>query len=139
MNEGKVHKINEIARQDRSLSNRMIDDMVMVGQTLYGELHITRVCAKMVPINLTQAQKYNRKNICSDIMELLTWKQSVNRCTGRPSLRTKKKTAYLFFDIQGTEQYLSSCKKELERKERIYAGTCHGFSTRITPHSVTHF
>jgi hypothetical protein len=31
-----------------------------------------KVCAKLVPKNLTQEQKDNRKNICSDIMERIT-------------------------------------------------------------------
>ena len=75
--EGNVQKINEIVRKDRRLSIRMIADMVninkeMVRQILHDELNMTKVCAKLVPKNLTQDQKDNGKNICYDIMERLT-------------------------------------------------------------------
>jgi len=75
--EGNVQKINEIVRKDRRLSIRMIVDMVNINketvrQILHDELNMTKVCAKLVPKNLTQDQKDNRKNICSDTMERLT-------------------------------------------------------------------
>jgi hypothetical protein len=41
----------------------------MVRQILHDKLNIRKVCAKMVQKNLTQEQKDNWKNICSDIME----------------------------------------------------------------------
>jgi hypothetical protein len=41
-------------------------------QILHDQLNMKKVCAKMVPKNLTQEQKDNRKNICSDIMERIT-------------------------------------------------------------------
>lgn len=69
-----VQKINGIVRTDRRLSTRMIADMVntnreTVRQILHDELNMTKICAKMVPKNLTQEQKDHRKNICSDIMD----------------------------------------------------------------------
>lgn len=74
--EGNVQKISDIVRKDRRLSIRIIADMVNINketvrQTLHDELNMTKVCAKMVPKNLTQEQKDNRKAICSDIMERL--------------------------------------------------------------------
>lgn len=71
-----VQKINGIVRTDRRLSIRMIADMVntnreTVRQILHDELNMTKICAKMVPKNLTQEQKDHRKNICSDIMDRL--------------------------------------------------------------------
>jgi hypothetical protein len=44
-------------------------DKEKVRQILHEQLNMRKVCAKMVPKNITQEQKDNRKNICSDIME----------------------------------------------------------------------
>jgi hypothetical protein len=60
-----VAKISEINRKDRCLSVRMITDMVQ------NDLNMTKVCAKMVPKNLTQEQKDARQRICSDTLERL--------------------------------------------------------------------
>jgi hypothetical protein len=46
-------------------------DKETVRQILHVQLNVRKVCAKMVPKNLTQEQKDNRKNICSD-MERIT-------------------------------------------------------------------
>jgi hypothetical protein len=75
--EENVEKISEIVRKDRRLSIRMIAEMVnmdkeMVRQILHDQLNMRKVCAKMVPKNLTQEQKDNQKNICSDTMERIT-------------------------------------------------------------------
>jgi hypothetical protein len=47
-------------------------DKETVRQILHDQVNMRKVCAKMVPKNLTQEQKRNRKNICSDIMERIT-------------------------------------------------------------------
>jgi hypothetical protein len=75
--EENVEKISEIVWKDQRLSIRMIAEMVnmdkeMVRQILHDQLNMRKVCAKMVPKNLTQEQKDNRKNICSDVMEQIT-------------------------------------------------------------------
>jgi hypothetical protein len=72
--EENVEKIGEIVWKDQCLSIRMITEMVnmdkeTVRQILHDQLNMMKVCAKMVPKNLTQEQKDNRKNNCSDIME----------------------------------------------------------------------
>jgi transposase len=72
--EENVEKISEIVRKDRRLSIRMISEMVnmdkeTVRQIFHDRLNMRKVCAKLVPKNLTQEQKDNRKNICSDIMD----------------------------------------------------------------------
>ncbi|KAL4113365.1 hypothetical protein QTP88_016997 [Uroleucon formosanum] len=69
-----ISKINEIVRKDRCLSIRMIAEMVnidkeTVRQILHDELNMTKVCAKMVPKNLTLEQKDGRRQICVDILE----------------------------------------------------------------------
>ncbi|KAL4126402.1 hypothetical protein QTP88_010624 [Uroleucon formosanum] len=69
-----ISKINEIVRKDRRLSIRMIAEMVnidkeTVRQILHDELNMTKVCAKMVPKNLTLEQKDGRRQICVDILE----------------------------------------------------------------------
>lgn len=74
--EENVKKVNEIVRKDRRLSLRMISDLSnidreTVRKILHEDLKMTKVCAKMVPKNLTPEQKENRKNICIDIMQQL--------------------------------------------------------------------
>ena len=69
--------INEIVRNDRRLSVRMMSDITNIDREtirkiLTEDLQMTKVCAKMVPKNLTCEQKMNRKDICSDIMERFT-------------------------------------------------------------------
>nr|CAH7723473.1 unnamed protein product [Callosobruchus chinensis] len=74
--EENIKKVNEIVRKDRRLSLRMISDLSnidreTVRKILHEDLKMTKVCAKMVPKNLTLEQKENRKNICIDIMQQL--------------------------------------------------------------------
>ena len=69
--------INEIVHNDRRLSVRMMSyitniDRETIRKILTEDLQMTKVCAKMVPKNLTCEQKMNRKDICSDIMERFT-------------------------------------------------------------------
>lgn len=71
-----VEKITEIIRKDRRLSVRMLAEMVNINretvrQILHNELNMQKVCAKMVPKNLTQDQKDARKESCTDILERL--------------------------------------------------------------------
>ncbi|XP_025420797.1 protein GVQW3-like [Sipha flava] len=61
-----ISKINEIVRKDRCLSIRMIAEMVnidkeTVRQILHDELNMTKVCAKIVPKNLTPEQFFLTK------------------------------------------------------------------------------
>ena len=72
-----IEKLNEIVHKDRRLSVRMMADIMNIDREtirkiLHEDLQMTKVCAKMVPKNLTPEQKANRKNICSDIMERIT-------------------------------------------------------------------
>ena len=57
----------------------MIADMVAINretvrQILHNELNLRKVCAKLVSKNLTQGQKDNRKDICTDILQEITQK-----------------------------------------------------------------
>jgi hypothetical protein len=47
-------------------------DKEIVRHILHDQLNMRNICAKMVPKYLTQEQKDNRKNICSDFMEWIT-------------------------------------------------------------------
>ncbi|GFW49682.1 putative mariner transposase [Trichonephila clavipes] len=63
-----VTKINQIVRADRRMSIRMIAkagnaDKETVRKILYEELHMTKVCAKLVPKNLTLDQKIRSAQI----------------------------------------------------------------------------
>ncbi|KAL4089251.1 hypothetical protein QTP88_024309 [Uroleucon formosanum] len=46
-------------------------DRESVRKILVGNLNIKKVCAKMVPKNLTIDQKFNRKEICSDTLKII--------------------------------------------------------------------
>jgi hypothetical protein len=72
-----VEKTSEIFHNDRRLSIRMVAEMANIDkgtlrQMLHDRVNVRKVCAKMVPKNLTQEHKDNRENICSDIMERIT-------------------------------------------------------------------
>ncbi|KAL4131067.1 hypothetical protein QTP88_008418 [Uroleucon formosanum] len=91
-----ISKINEIVRKDRRLSIRMIAEMVNIDketirQILYDELNMTKVCAKMVPKNLTLEQKDGRRQICVDILERMENERDL----------LKKAMLIVFFDIKG--------------------------------------
>jgi hypothetical protein len=69
-----VTKINQIVRVDHRMSIRMIAkavnaDKKTVRKILYEELHMTKVCAKLVPKNLTHNQKLLRQQVCSYFLE----------------------------------------------------------------------
>ncbi|GFT71200.1 putative mariner transposase [Trichonephila clavipes] len=71
-----VTKINQIVLADRRMSIRMIAEAVnaykeTVKKILHEELHMTKVCAKLVPKNLTRDQKLLRQQVCSDFLERL--------------------------------------------------------------------
>jgi hypothetical protein len=75
--EENVEKICEFVRKFRRLSIRMIAEMVNMNketlrQIFLDKLNMRNACAKSVPKDLTQEQKDNRKNSCSDIMERIT-------------------------------------------------------------------
>jgi hypothetical protein len=72
-----VEKISEIVQKDRCLSIQMMGEMVnmdkeTVRQILHDQLNMRKVCAKLVLKGLTQGQKDNQENICSDIVERIT-------------------------------------------------------------------
>ena len=61
-----VTKINQIVSADLRMSIRMIAEAVnadkeTVRKILHKELHMTKVCAKLVPKNLTPDQKLLRQ------------------------------------------------------------------------------
>jgi hypothetical protein len=71
-----VTKINQIVREDRQKSIRMISEAVntdkeTVRKILHEELHMKKVCAELVPKNLTSDQKLLRQQVCSDLLERL--------------------------------------------------------------------
>ncbi|XP_025405008.1 protein GVQW3-like, partial [Sipha flava] len=71
-----VTKINQIVRADHRMSIQMVSEAVnadkkTVRKILHEELHMTKVCAKLVPKNLTPDQKLLRQPVCSDFLERL--------------------------------------------------------------------
>jgi hypothetical protein len=61
-------KTKGYVRKDRRLSIRMIAEMANMGkvterQILHGQLNMRKICAKMVPRNLTQEQKEPEKHL----------------------------------------------------------------------------
>ena len=73
-----VEKMRTLVRSDRRLTVRMIASELnlshtMVHQILTQELAMRKLCAKIVPKNLTIEQKDNRKDVC---LHLLEWIQS---------------------------------------------------------------
>ena len=66
----------EMVRSDRRLTLRMISselnlNRITVHQILTQDLDMRKVCAKMVPKNLTTEQKANRRDVCLDLLDRL--------------------------------------------------------------------
>ncbi|VVC45936.1 Hypothetical protein CINCED_3A019665 [Cinara cedri] len=55
----------------RTMAETVNADKETVRQILHEELHATKVCAKLVPKNLTTDQKFLRQQVCSDFLEKL--------------------------------------------------------------------
>ncbi|XP_026829836.1 protein GVQW3-like [Ooceraea biroi] len=65
-NDENVKRIRDLVRSDRRLTVRLIADELNLNHTtvheiLINELEMRKICAKMVPKNLTPQQKENRK------------------------------------------------------------------------------
>lgn len=70
----KIARISEMVRKDRRLSVRMIAkrlniDKETVRRLLHDDLNMSKVCAKLMPKNLSADQKLTRLQICSDVLE----------------------------------------------------------------------
>jgi histone-lysine N-methyltransferase SETMAR len=69
-----VDKVRTLVRNDRRLSFRMLAeelnvDKETVRQILTENLKMIKVCAKMVPKNLSKDQKLNREEMCQNVLE----------------------------------------------------------------------
>jgi len=69
-----VTKVRALMRSDQCLTVRMIgSELNLNHQTVHDiltlELGMPKICAKLVPKNLTNKQKENRTNVCLDILE----------------------------------------------------------------------
>lgn len=71
-----VERVRSLVRSDRRLTLRMISSELnlnrfTVHQILTRDLGMRKVCAKMVPKNLTTEQKANRRDVCLDLLDRL--------------------------------------------------------------------
>ena len=68
-----VEKVRSLVRSDRRLTLGMISELnfnrFTVHKILTQDLEIRKVCAKMVPKNLTTEQKANRREVCLDLLD----------------------------------------------------------------------
>ena len=69
-----VTKVGALVRSHRCLTVRMIGtELNLNHQTVHDiptkELSMWKICAKLVPKNLTNKQKENRRNVCLDLLE----------------------------------------------------------------------
>ena len=67
-----MERVRSLVRSDRRLTLRMISSELnlnrfTVHQILTQDLDTTKVCAKMVPKNLTNEHKANRRDVCLDL------------------------------------------------------------------------
>ena len=72
--EENIAKLNQIVRENRRLTVRSIAEQVnidikTVRKILTEDLDMRKVCAKMVPKELTEEQKQRRVTICQDLLE----------------------------------------------------------------------
>ena len=104
--EENIAKIRQIVRENRRLTVRSIAEQVnidreTVRKILTEDLDIRKVCAKMVPKELTKKQKQRRVTICKDLLvrqdDILghaikgdeTWVYQYNPATKRQSAQRK--------------------------------------------------
>lgn len=71
-----VERVRSLVRSDRRLTLRMISNELnlnrfTVHNILTQDLDMRKVCAKMVPKNLTTEQKANRRDVCLDLLDRL--------------------------------------------------------------------
>jgi len=71
-----VERVRSLVRSDRRLTLRKISSELnlnrfTVPQILTQDLDMRKVCAKMVPKNLTTEQKANRRGVCLDLLDRL--------------------------------------------------------------------
>ena len=71
-----VETVRSLVRSDRQLTLRMISNELnlsrfTVHQILTQDLYMIKVCAKMVPKNLTTEQKANQRDVCFDLLDRL--------------------------------------------------------------------
>jgi len=75
-NDQNVEVVRAVMAKDRRLSVRMIAEETglnenVVHRILTEHLHMRKICAKLVPRNLSVEQKANRLEICQDLLERL--------------------------------------------------------------------
>jgi hypothetical protein len=71
-----VERVRSLVVTDRRLTVRLVANELnmnknAVHQILIDHLDMRKVCAKMVPKNLTDEQKENRRNICQELLDRL--------------------------------------------------------------------
>jgi len=71
--EDNVERVRSLVRSHRRLTLRMISSELnlnrfIVHHILTQDLYMRKVCAKMVPKNLTTEQKANRRDVCLDLL-----------------------------------------------------------------------
>ena len=71
-----MERVRSLVRADRRLTLRMISSELnlnrfTVHKILTQDLDMRKVCAKMVPKNLTTEQKANRRDVCLDLLDRL--------------------------------------------------------------------
>jgi len=71
-----VETVRSLVRSDRRLTLRMISSELnlnrfIVHQILPQDLYMRKVCAKMVPQNITTEQKASRRDVCLDLLDRL--------------------------------------------------------------------
>ena len=74
--EDNVKRVRPLVRSDPRLTLRMINSELnlnrfTVHQIITQDLDMRKVCAKMVPKNLTTEQKANRRDVCLDLLNRL--------------------------------------------------------------------
>jgi len=71
-----VERVMSLVKSDRRLTLRMISNELNFNrftfhQILTQDLDMRKVCARMVPKNLTTEQKANRREVCLDLLDHL--------------------------------------------------------------------
>jgi len=99
-----VERVRSLLRSDYRLTLRMISSEInlnqfTVHQILTQDLGMRKVCAKMVPKNLTTERKANRRDMCLDLLD-----------------RFERETEFFSRVITGDKSCILECDPETKRQ-----------------------
>ena len=111
-------RVCELVRSDRRLTVKMIADEVNVSWEavrgiLTEELGMGKICAKMVPRNLTEQQRHARVSVCAELLEQVEADEELME-----RVITGDESWFIQYDPDTKRQSLEWCSKGSPRRKK---------------------